>query len=68
VEQDLFLNFLEVRDINSFLYEIDAHTTLQCAFNGIQILKLNSMQIQLKKNNMQIDGEGIEIFLVNMDF
>jgi hypothetical protein len=27
VKQDLFLNFLEVRDINSFLYEIDAQTT-----------------------------------------
>ncbi len=24
------------------------------------------MQIELKKNNMQIDGEGIEIFLMNM--
>jgi hypothetical protein len=24
------------------------------------------MKIQLKNNNMQIDGEGIEIFLLNM--
>jgi hypothetical protein len=34
--------------------------------NWLQILKLNGIQIQLKWNEMQIDGEGIENLLMNM--
>jgi hypothetical protein len=34
--------------------------------NWIQIPKLNGIQIQLKWNEMQIDGESIENLLMNM--
>ncbi len=64
---------------NSFLYEIEAWTTLQCNLNWIQTFKLNSntlngiwiqssdwIKIQLKINGMQIGGKGSENILVNM--
>jgi hypothetical protein len=67
VQQEKFPNVLEVKDINSFLYEIEAWTTLQCNFIWIWIeFKFNWKKkfnnwIKIELNSNLIIKNGIQI-------
>jgi hypothetical protein len=73
VEQENNSNVFEMKHSNSFLYEIETWTTLQCNLNWIQIhwmefefKSIIGLRFNWKINGMQIGGKGIENILVNM--
>ncbi len=52
------LNLMEF-DLN--LFELNSHSTKVNSMNG---LRLNWMEFKFNQNGVQIDGKGIEIFVI----
>jgi hypothetical protein len=57
-------------ETNSFLYQIEAWTTLQCKLNQIWLelnwIELNWIKIKNKDNEMKIGKKDLQNLLVNM--